>query len=172
MTTSAILSDADLAIDRELARVSESFRFLLDVTPVDVEEHRRAFLQGTVTEPSFTYRPLEDEPKVARAVLDAVPVADVEEPTLGHLLRAKQRELDLKLDMLAARGTSSTPSHCSIASMPPPRRQTATASTPRGSRSWPRPSWRTIAPSTLTSASTSTYVPTPAGSWSPGATSS
>ena len=106
MTTSAILSDADLAIDRELARVSESFRFLLDVTPVDVEEHRRAFLQGTVTEPSFTYRPLEDEPKVARAVLDAVPVADVEEPTLGHLLRAKQRELDLKLDMLAARGTA------------------------------------------------------------------
>jgi uncharacterized protein (TIGR02421 family) len=106
MTTSTIISDADLAIDRALARVSDSFRFLLDVTPVDVEEQRRAYLRGTVTEPSFTYRPLEDEPDVTRAVLDAVPVTDVEDSTLGHLLRAKHRELDLKLDMLAARGTA------------------------------------------------------------------
>ena len=106
MTTSTLLSETDLAIDRELARVSDSFRFLLDVTPVDVEDHRRAFLQGTVTEPSFTYRPLEDEPRVTCAVLDAVPVADVEDPTLGHLLRAKHRELALKLDMLAARCTA------------------------------------------------------------------
>jgi uncharacterized protein (TIGR02421 family) len=106
MTTSTMLSDADLAIDRELARVSDSFRFLLDVTPVDMEEQRRAYLHGTATEPSFTYRPLEDDPEVTRAVLDAVPVADVEDPTLGHLLRAKHRELDRKLDMLAARGTA------------------------------------------------------------------
>ena len=106
MTTSTILSDADLAIDRELARVSDSFRLLLDLTPVDVEEQRRAYLRGTGTEPAFTYRPLEDEPEVTRAVLDAVPVADVDDPTLGHLLRAKHRELDRQLDLLAARGTS------------------------------------------------------------------
>jgi uncharacterized protein (TIGR02421 family) len=106
MTPSTTLSDADLAIDRALARVSDSFRFLLDVTPVDVEEQRRAYLRGTVSEPSFTYRPLEDEPDVTRAVLDAVPVADVEDPTLGHLLRAKHRELGCQLDMLAARGAT------------------------------------------------------------------
>lgn len=106
MTTSTTLSDADLAVDRELARVSDSFRFLLDVTPVDVDEQRRAYLQGTVTAPSFTYRPLEDDPDVTRAVLDAVPVTDVEDPTLGHLLRAKHRELDRQLGMLAARDTA------------------------------------------------------------------
>lgn len=102
---STSLSAADLAVDRELARVSDSFRFLLDLTPVDVEANRHAFLHGSASEPSFTYRELEDDPDVMRTVLDAVDVADVEDRTLGHLLRAKHRELGLRLDMLAARGT-------------------------------------------------------------------
>ena len=102
-TPPTAFSDVDLAIDRELARVSDAFRFLLDVTPVDVEAQRRAFLEGTVAKPTFTYRPLEDAPEVMRAVLADVAVADVEDPTFGHLLRAKHRELEVKLDMLAAR---------------------------------------------------------------------
>lgn len=99
------LSAEDLAIDRELARVSDTFRFLLDLTPVDVEANREAFLHDGATEPSFTYRQLEDELAVVRTVLDSVMVADVEDPTFGHLLRAKHREIELHLDMLAARGT-------------------------------------------------------------------
>jgi uncharacterized protein (TIGR02421 family) len=97
------LPAADLAVDRQLAQVAGSYRFLLDVTPVDVEEHRRAFLDGHARPPAFTYRDLEDDPAVTRAVLDAIPVGDVEDPTLGHLLRAKHREASLQLDMLAAR---------------------------------------------------------------------
>jgi len=104
--TTTSVSAADLAVDRELARVSDSFRFLLDLTPVDVESNRHAFLHGTATEPSFTYRELEDDPEVLRTVLSAVDVADVEDRTLGHLLRAKHRELELRLDMLAARDTA------------------------------------------------------------------
>lgn len=103
--TATALADHDLAIDRELVRVADSFRFLLDLTPVDVEAHRRPFLHDGVTEPAFTYRPLEDRPEVLRAELDAVAVADVEDQALGHLLRAKHRELELQLDMLEARGT-------------------------------------------------------------------
>jgi uncharacterized protein (TIGR02421 family) len=99
------LSAEDLAIDRELTRVSDSFRFLLDLTPVDVEANRDAFLHGGATEPSFTYRELEDELEVMRSVLDSVTVADIEDPTVGHLLRAKHRELELQLDMLGARST-------------------------------------------------------------------
>lgn len=95
----------DMAIDRELARVSESYRFLLDVTPVDGESNRDAYLHGGVSQPSFTYRELEDEPEVVRAVLDEIAVGDVEDPTLGHVLRAKVREIGLQLDMLGARGT-------------------------------------------------------------------
>ncbi|HET6774498.1 MAG TPA: tyrosine/phenylalanine carboxypeptidase domain-containing protein [Acidimicrobiales bacterium] len=104
MTITA-LAPGDLAIDRALAQVSESYRFLLDLTPVDVEAHRDAFLDGRAGEPAFTYRPLEDDPDVIAAVLDEIAVGDVEDPTLGHLLRAKHREVGLQLDMLRARGT-------------------------------------------------------------------
>ena len=104
--TSTALTPHDLAIDHELAQVSGSFRFLLDLTPVNVEEQRCAFLDGDVTEPTFHYRPLEDDPDVADAMLAAVDVGDVEDPTLGHLLRAKHRELALQLAMLRARDTS------------------------------------------------------------------
>ena len=104
MTITA-LSPSDLAIDRAVAQVSESYRFLLDLTPVDVDVHRDAFLRGRVSQPEFTYRGLEDEPDVIRAVLDEIAIGDVENPTLGHLLRAKCREVGLQLDMLGARGT-------------------------------------------------------------------
>ena len=107
MTTSTpSLAAHDLAIDRELAQLSDSFRFLLDLTPVDVESHRRAFLHGSPGEPSFTYRPLEDRTEVLRAELAAIPVGDVEDRTFGHMLRGKHRELELQLDMLDARGSA------------------------------------------------------------------
>ncbi len=105
MTAAATLASSDLAVDRELARVADSFRFLLDLTPVDVEANRVSFLRGAQKEPSFTYRELEDDPDVLRTVLDGIAVGDVEDHTFGHLIRAKHRELVLKLDMLEARGT-------------------------------------------------------------------
>jgi uncharacterized protein (TIGR02421 family) len=95
----------DLAIDHEVAQVCESYRFLLDLTPVDADAQRTAFLAGRSRSPRFTYRDLEDEPRVTRAVLDGIAVADVEDATLGHLLRAKHREIGLHLDMLSARGS-------------------------------------------------------------------
>ena len=38
-------------------------------------------------------------------MLDDIDVAAVEDPTLGHLLRAKHREMELQLEMLEARGS-------------------------------------------------------------------
>src|SRR5215203_632792 len=104
--TTTTLSPRDLAIDHELAQVSERYRFLLDITPLDVEVQRFEFLRGAITEPAFSYRPLEDDPDVMDAMLAAVDVGDVEDATLGHLLRAKHRELALQLDMLRARDTA------------------------------------------------------------------
>ena len=43
---------------------------------------------------------LEDDPAVAASALAAIDVDGVEDPTLGHLLLAKQRELELQLEML------------------------------------------------------------------------
>lgn len=99
------LSKADLAVDHALAQLSRSFRFLLEITPVDAESLREDFLAGDVAEPAFTYRDLETDPDVAATMLAGIAVGDVEDPTLGHLLRAKHREMELQLEMLRARDT-------------------------------------------------------------------
>ena len=105
MLAAAGLSLADRAVDHELGMLASTFRFLLDVTPTNVESARKAFLEGDELEP-FTYRRLEDDPDVLRQVLYDVPVQAVEDPVLGTLLRNKKRELDLQLEMLQARDTA------------------------------------------------------------------
>ena len=99
------LSVADLAIDHTLAQTAGSMQFLLDVTPVNADDVREEFAQGRVAAPRFTYRPLEVAPEVLAQALDNIDVASVEDPTLGHLLRAKHRELALQIEMLKARDT-------------------------------------------------------------------
>jgi len=77
MTTaveSTKLSASDLAIDHDMADIALGFRFLLDVTPVNVAEAREAFLAGTDDTPQFAYRALEDDPAIARERLAAVAV--------------------------------------------------------------------------------------------------
>ena len=88
----------------ELADISESFRFLLDLTPVNVGRRTRRVPRSADEEPAFEYRDLEDDPAVLRAELDAVDVDGVVDHTLAHLVHAKRRELELQIEMLASRG--------------------------------------------------------------------
>ncbi len=96
----------DLAIDRELSSISESFRFLVDLTPVNVEDARTSFLASPGANPVFHYRDVEDFPEVIRARLDAIDLESVVDPTLALMFSSKSRELHLQLDMLSARGTT------------------------------------------------------------------
>ena len=95
----------DLAVDRELTSISESFRFLVDVTPVNVLAAQRQFLASPDSEPGFEYRLIEDLPEVIGARLEAVDIKSVVDPTLASVFSAKRRELSLQLEMLAARDT-------------------------------------------------------------------
>ena len=54
----------------------------------------------------FSYRPLADDPEVTTARLTNIPVSDVEDPTVAHLLHAKHRELMLLVQMLSCRGSA------------------------------------------------------------------
>ncbi|SDL08966.1 flavohemoglobin expression-modulating QEGLA motif protein [Tessaracoccus oleiagri] len=99
------LSPDDLAVDQQLAGLSGSVRFLLEITPLNADEARHRFLSGEEKEPRFEYRDLSVDPDVAEAALDRIDVGAVEDTTLGHLLRAKHREMKLQLDMLRTRGT-------------------------------------------------------------------
>jgi uncharacterized protein (TIGR02421 family) len=101
----AELRAEDLAVDHRLSLLAQSFRFLLDVTPVDADDLRDDFLAGRDPDPDFTYRELETAPEVVRAELHSIDLGEVEDPVLGQLLRAKHREMGLQLDMLEARDT-------------------------------------------------------------------
>jgi uncharacterized protein (TIGR02421 family) len=102
--TASALGEVDLAVDRTLAEIATSFRFLVDVTPVDLVTAREDFWETGRT-PTFCYRPLADDPALTTARLEEVPVGDVEDPTVAHLLQAKHRELSLLVQMLSCRGS-------------------------------------------------------------------
>jgi len=101
----AALAQDDLAVDEELAQLSQAFRFLLDLTPVDAAEWRRRWLAGEHREPAFTYRELSTDPAVVEASLDRIDLARVEDPTVATLLEHKHRELRLQAQLLRARNT-------------------------------------------------------------------
>jgi uncharacterized protein (TIGR02421 family) len=101
----AKLSNQDLAADHALAEIAQSFRFLLDVTPVDADVQRATFAASTTSDPAFTYRELEDDPEVTREMLNGIDLSAVEDPVLAKLLGDKHRELVLQVDMLQARNS-------------------------------------------------------------------
>jgi uncharacterized protein (TIGR02421 family) len=105
MTATDLVRPEDLAIEHELADTASSIRFLLDVTPTNLIEARRRFLDDGIT-PTFTYSPVED-PAVIEARLAAVATDTdtVEDPAIAYLVQAKRREFELQLQMLRRRGT-------------------------------------------------------------------
>ncbi|GAA1391794.1 tyrosine/phenylalanine carboxypeptidase domain-containing protein [Luteococcus peritonei] len=100
------LDEQTLAVDEELAQLSETFRFLLDLTPVDAADRRRAWLDGDHAEPDFSYRPLSTDPDVALATLEHIELDRVQDPTVRQLLANKHRELRLQAEMLRARNSA------------------------------------------------------------------
>ena len=93
--------------DRKLAEISDCFDFLLQVTPVNAEAAWHEF-KSTKFErvPQFYYRPLAVEPAALKRRLFEVPIENIEDPTLAHLFRQRQNELDRKITMLTDVGTS------------------------------------------------------------------
>jgi uncharacterized protein (TIGR02421 family) len=103
--TATPLAGSDLAVDRALADIATSFRFLLDVTPVELVRARKEFWD-TGRSPAFEYRALSDDPAVTSARLADVQLNEVEDATVAHLLQAKHRELLLLVQMLSCRGSA------------------------------------------------------------------
>ena len=93
-------------IDRELAAISAQFDTLLLVTPLDTPGLWRTFqARRYAAPPQFRYRPISVDPDLLKRRLYQIPIERVEDPTLERLFQDKQHELDLKLSLVAARGT-------------------------------------------------------------------
>lgn len=88
-------------VDQQLCEVSESFDFLLQVTPVNSEQAWQTFKSSSFSEmPPLVYRHLPYHPNVLKRRLFAIEVERVEDPTLAYLFWEKQDELDRKITAL------------------------------------------------------------------------
>lgn len=92
-------------IDRIIAEVGNIVDFLLLVTPTNAgdafEEFRRKRYQKT---PHFVYHPAPFDPVTLKRQLYKAPVERIEDPTLGHLFRDQQQDIDSRITMVAERG--------------------------------------------------------------------
>lgn len=92
--------------DRQLAQISQSFQFLLLVTPVNASEAWEEFKKMQFRQmPSFHYRLLPIDPDLLKRELYNIPLEKVNDPTLAYVFRDKRHELDRMITMLADRNT-------------------------------------------------------------------
>ena len=93
-------------VDRRLAEIDNSFDLLLQATPVNAEAAWYEFKRSRFEKPPvFHYRPVAVEPTLLKRRLYEVPIERIEDPTLAHIFRAKQDELDRRITMLSDIGT-------------------------------------------------------------------
>ena len=93
-------------IDRQLTAISDQFRFLLLVTPINADEAWEEFrIKKFKQTPNFHYRLMPVDADLLKRKLYNIPIEKVEDPTLAFLFRDKRHELDKTLTMLANRNT-------------------------------------------------------------------
>lgn len=92
--------------DRILAEVSESFDFLLMLTPVNGDEAWRRFQRDRFEKtPVFQYRPRPVDPVILKRSLYQAPVERLDDPVMAQLFREKLDELDRMITLLQDRNT-------------------------------------------------------------------
>ena len=92
-------------IDNQLSEISNSFDFLLNITPINTESSWNKFKQSHFeTIPVLYYRPLPISPPLVKRKLLDIRIEKVEDPTLAFIFREKQIELERQLTMLWDRG--------------------------------------------------------------------
>ncbi len=94
-------------VDRQLAEISSQFKFLLQVTPINLERCWHEFQASEFQQPpKFEYRPLGTDPLLLKRRLLNIKTEQVEDPILAHVFQQTQDELDRQINMLADVGTS------------------------------------------------------------------
>ena len=93
-------------VDKQLARIGDSFDFLLNVTPVNLGHAWAHFKKSRFARPpEFSYRPRSIDPTLTKRDLFNIPIERIEDPAIAEMFREKQEELDRKITMLIDRDT-------------------------------------------------------------------
>ncbi len=100
------LTKSSRDIDRKLAEISDSYSFLMLVTPINTEQSWGLFKRnGFQKAPVLHYRPLPIDPAHLKRKLYQIDLDKVSDPTLSHLFRQKRAEIDRELTMLSERNS-------------------------------------------------------------------
>ena len=92
--------------DARLAAISQRFDLLLHVTPVNVPKAWGRFQRSRFENPpEFLYRPRPIDPALMKRELFSIPIERIEDPTLAHIYRQKQDELDRQITLVSDRNT-------------------------------------------------------------------
>jgi uncharacterized protein (TIGR02421 family) len=98
------VSEVDLALDRRLSEIAGMLPMLQLVTPINVPEQKQAFFERRVVEPEFAYRELPDLTALG-VELEQVNPEEATDPVLVHMIRGMHRDLERRIELLAARNT-------------------------------------------------------------------
>lgn len=100
------IDDVVWEVDQQLAEISARFKFLLLVTPTNIEQARQQFEENNFSKaPVFHYRLLPIDPEEIKRDLFNIPIEKVSDPTLSYFFRDKRNELAKMLTMLSDRDT-------------------------------------------------------------------
>lgn len=100
------MAKAARLVDQQLCEISQSFDFLLQVTPVNAEAAWEAYeASGYAEPPTLHYRPLPYHPSLLKRQLYSIPLEHVEDVSLTQLFEQKQDELDKQLAALKHLGS-------------------------------------------------------------------
>jgi uncharacterized protein (TIGR02421 family) len=100
------LGRRDREIDRKVIEISQSFDFLLDVTPVNTHQAWLDFRSAQFDQaPRFRYRHLAIDPSILKRTLYSIHFHRLEDPDLAELFREQREEIAQKLRMLEQRDT-------------------------------------------------------------------
>ena len=101
------VTEAVYEIDEAMAKLEDSFDFLLQVSPVNSKEAWKEFQASEFREtPAFYYRPRPFDPSLVKRELFKIPIEEIEDPVLSEIFIEKRDEIDRKLTMLNDRGTA------------------------------------------------------------------
>ena len=98
------VSEVDLTLDHRLSEIAGMLPMLQLLTPINVSEQKKAFFDRNVVEPEFTYRELPDLADLG-AQLGEINPEDATDPVLIRLIRGMHRDLERRIELLAARNT-------------------------------------------------------------------
>ena len=88
-------------VDSQLAKISDSFDFLLLATPVNIDEAWEEFKKSKFQKrPEFLYRPSPIDPILIKRQLYKIPIEQIEDPSLSRLFHEQQLSFERMLTML------------------------------------------------------------------------